>query len=555
MTLIKSMLLGSAAAIVAVAAAQAADLPTRKAAPVQYVQICNVGGIVGWVLPGSDTCVKMSGYITAQVIGGNLNTEYNWGPLTALAGVPTVTGAPGIPTAVTSAIAPGSPFFTDTTRTQRVLIAASTPQGNTDFYRHTTGYTVRFNLGLDFASNTAYGPLIGHGEVQGDLSNGIEPLIGNGTNDYYINQAYLTWAGITAGKAASFYSFTGGGDNFANFFSPDQKGFNEPILFAYTASFGGGFSATAAAQSPGSNGFSGGGTRVSSNYLFESNVGNFAFGPGNITYGGIQWPDFVGNLHVKQGWGEAQVSGVIHNVNVADTVYSTEAVGAPGCGIAGNLPCDARESHVGWGVDAGVKFNLTSAWGSWWGPGDDILFTGSYTQSAVWYSGLPDGMWGENGQVDGNGQPMFISDAYFNPFTNRWSQPTAWSVSGLLEHHFTPQFYLDLEGSIGGIEWNNMGGGCNLAIGLAACSVVQAANGALSPRALTWIGGFDLGWNPVTNLNFDLEFMYQGVTQDRPSGFIGTIYNFGQANEFLAPGDWKGNSNGFEGRLRITRYF
>ena len=45
-------------------------------------------------------------------------------------------------------------------------------------------------------------------------------------------------------SAPSFYSFTGGGDNWANFASPDQKGFNEPDLLAYTASFGGGFSAT-----------------------------------------------------------------------------------------------------------------------------------------------------------------------------------------------------------------------------------------------------------------------------------------------------------------------
>ena len=66
MTLIKSLLLGSAAGIVAVATAQAADLPTRKAAPVEYVRVCNVGGITGWTLPGSDTCVKFSGYMTAH---------------------------------------------------------------------------------------------------------------------------------------------------------------------------------------------------------------------------------------------------------------------------------------------------------------------------------------------------------------------------------------------------------------------------------------------------------------------------------------------------------
>ena len=81
MTLIKSILMGSAAGIVAVASAQAADLPTRKAAPVEYVKVCNVGGITGWTLPGSDTCVKFSGYITAQFEGGNLNTQYNFGSI------------------------------------------------------------------------------------------------------------------------------------------------------------------------------------------------------------------------------------------------------------------------------------------------------------------------------------------------------------------------------------------------------------------------------------------------------------------------------------------
>src|SRR5277367_3216644 len=77
MTLIKSLLLGSAAGIVAVATAQAADLPTRKAAPVEYVRVCNVGGITGWTLPGSDTCVKFSGYMTAHFIAGNLSNQYN----------------------------------------------------------------------------------------------------------------------------------------------------------------------------------------------------------------------------------------------------------------------------------------------------------------------------------------------------------------------------------------------------------------------------------------------------------------------------------------------
>src|SRR3984957_8943114 len=94
MTLIKSILLGSAAGLGAVASAQAADLPTRKAAPVEYVRVCNVGGITGWTMPGSDTCVKISGYMTGQFTGGNLSTEFNYG--TAAQAIGAIANTPGL---------------------------------------------------------------------------------------------------------------------------------------------------------------------------------------------------------------------------------------------------------------------------------------------------------------------------------------------------------------------------------------------------------------------------------------------------------------------------
>src|SRR5271169_6160840 len=291
MTLIKSLLLGSAAGIVAVATAQAADLPTRKAAPVEYVRVCNVGGITGWTLPGSDTCVKFSGYINAQFEGGNLTTQYNYGTINNALTASTVTllpPAPGVVTALT-AISTGTPtgLPLDSRATPRVLIAASPAQNNTTFNRPETGWTTRANFGFDMASNTAYGPLIGHFDINSENGNNFD----NAGNMTYLNTGYLTWAGITAGKAQSFYSFTGGGDNWANFASPDQKGFNEPDLLAYTASFGGGFSATIAAQSPGGNGGSGGGTDVGG-----GNIGVNALSPSTIAFGGQKWPDFVGAL-------------------------------------------------------------------------------------------------------------------------------------------------------------------------------------------------------------------------------------------------------------------
>jgi len=547
MTLIKSLLLGSAAGIVAVATAQAADLPTRKAAPVEYVRVCNVGGITGWTMPGSDTCVKISGYMTAHFIAGNASNQYNSASsVPALVPIATALGVanPGHVSQVLMVQGGNVPVPVFNAATGKLAGVTLPNQGNGQFNRDETGWNIRANLGFDFASNTAYGPLIGHMDFNSDLGSGLDSPRGSFT---YVNTGYITWAGITAGKAQSFYSFVGGGDNWNNFFSPDQKGFNEPLLMAYTASFGGGFTATIAAQSQGTNGFSGGGTNETGGFSGGTNnsgTGLFAGSvPGPTTFGGQRWPDIVGALHVKQGWGEAQVSGVIHNVNVQDEEFNGTAT----CGLTGAAACSAGESRVGWGIDAGVKVNLTKGgwFGNFWGAGDDILFTGSYTRNATWYSGLPDAMNGENGQVNGNGQQMFLADAYFNPLTNSWSAPRAWSVSGLLEHHWTPTIYTDLEGSVGGINWSNMNGGICLP------GVACVGTGVLSPKAITWLIGADVGWNPVTNLNFDLELMYQHVNQDRPTALIGTVLGSGA----FVPGQWQGDSSGFQGRLRITRYF
>ena len=67
----KSLLLGTAAGLVAVAGAKAADMPV-KAAPVNYVKICSLYGDGFYYIPGTDTCLKMGGYLRVQA-------EYNMG--------------------------------------------------------------------------------------------------------------------------------------------------------------------------------------------------------------------------------------------------------------------------------------------------------------------------------------------------------------------------------------------------------------------------------------------------------------------------------------------
>src|SRR5687767_6877665 len=66
MKMVKSLLLGSAAGLAAMTGAQAADLPV-KAKPVEYVRICSLYGAGFYYIPGTDTCIKIGGYVHAEI--------------------------------------------------------------------------------------------------------------------------------------------------------------------------------------------------------------------------------------------------------------------------------------------------------------------------------------------------------------------------------------------------------------------------------------------------------------------------------------------------------
>src|SRR3954463_8223436 len=69
MKMVKSLVLGSAAALVAMGGAQAADLPV-KAKAVEYVRICSLYGAGFWYIPGTDTCIKLGGYLRVDTTYG-----------------------------------------------------------------------------------------------------------------------------------------------------------------------------------------------------------------------------------------------------------------------------------------------------------------------------------------------------------------------------------------------------------------------------------------------------------------------------------------------------
>jgi hypothetical protein len=460
----KSLLLGSAAALVTVAAAQAADLPTKKGAPAaEYVKICKINGVAGFVIPGSDTCLKISGGVFAMASVGNLNDGYT--PVAAVASTYSIsTGS------ITSVAAKAATWSLAATK-----------------YRDSYGEYARADLGLEAVSNTAYGPLTSVIDIHWDQGWGMNQA---GPDWTYINEAYIQWAGITAGIKPSFYDYLGGGETWFNMISPEHTGTGIP-LFAYTATFGGGFSATISAEENGDA---------------TTGFDTISVGPETFyTYGkdkflGARAPDIVGALDLTQGWGTAHLAAVAHNYRIEDTVSLNDTDG------------------WGWGVLGGIGFNLPQL-----GAGDVFKIQGAYSRAAVGYSGFTTSGWGggngpgaDNGlNINGNGWLYSLQDAVGNN-AGAWSLPTTWEAAAVLELHLTPQFAVDPLISYGNITWSN-----------------RANFASLEGNAWSWLGGAAFHWTPVTNLSFNLDIVYQyshldastdlGYPANTPSGFNGRI--------------------------------
>jgi hypothetical protein len=84
---IKSLLIGSAAAFAAVSGAQAADaIVAAEPEPMEYVRVCDAFGTGYFYIPGTETCLKIGGYVRFQVNVGedasydSSNVAYNSDP-------------------------------------------------------------------------------------------------------------------------------------------------------------------------------------------------------------------------------------------------------------------------------------------------------------------------------------------------------------------------------------------------------------------------------------------------------------------------------------------
>jgi hypothetical protein len=373
--------------------------------------------------------------------------------------------------------------------------------------RADVGFTTRAEVELIAKTNTAYGVLTSDIDMQYNYGSGFD---NTGAGNGFINHGFLNWAGITAGKANSFFSAFGGGEGWANLFSPDQQGYNQPLLLAYTATFGGGFSATISLQDP----IVGGPSGLGVDEAIAANSG----------YQGLRSPDIVAAIDLVQGWGSAHIAGVAHNVNMNDSVW----YGTSYQGTGNSL------NTWGWAIDGGLKFNLPTI-----GAGDEISLQGAWSRNATWYSGLPGAMWdeawgfGAGGGVNGNGVGMPVADAYSN-HNGTWATPEAWTIAASGEFHLGPTFMIDPEVGYGQLNWSGL------------------TYGVLSTSTTSWMGGAVFHWDPVAHLDFNLELLYQSSNMSRPAAWSGDII----VNNTTTTGNaWKSTSQGLEGRLEITRDF
>lgn len=271
MKLVKSLLLGSAAGLMAVTGSMAADLPSRKAAPVDYVRVCSGGaGHTGFVVPGSaDNCLMISGRVRADYLIGNRYSKAD--------------DAYGI-------------------------VASS--RLNLDYRQQTSIGTVRAYVRLNVSQTT--------GRSAFGYTGNAARQTNNGNSAATIGQAYVQFGlgngFVTAGRAPSFFDYYGL-DHFWNFGGISGTQGTEANLLAYTANFGGGLTATIGIEDRGVSDL--------------TQAGAAATLGGQLLYQGRAYPDLVGNLRLAQGWGTAQLGVALRNVAVTNYRLAAGGAAAP----------------------------------------------------------------------------------------------------------------------------------------------------------------------------------------------------------------------------------
>jgi hypothetical protein len=478
MKMVKSLFLGTAAGLVAVSAGQAADLPV-KAKPVEYVKVCNLYGAGFYYMPGTDTCIKIGGYVRAEVTY-NSNGNFTAGPTSAEVNT----------------------------------------RATNNFVMRARGY-----ITADARDQTPYGTArayIAVGVATTDTGASLTPSI------LAFNRAFIQWAGMTAGIAQSFYDFySSAAVGYRGYLPSSDTGDSGWWLWGYTAQLGNGVTATIAAEQRRTTSiFDNSGGTLSGNSL---NAGG-ATGPVSLTgatantagYGGIQSPDIVGNLRVDQTWGGAQLMIAAHEVNAdyygATTVSTNPLTGHPG-------------DQWGFAAGAGLRLNTPMI-----AQGDYFQAQVNYTQGALRYLSMANN--GVNAGIQrGNTQGFGVmSDCVYGSSNSPTSTvlpatgttgcnlTTGFGVNASFEHYWTPQFHESFVGGFLGVRYNNQSNAnlCTLEGFGAGGGTAAVANAGCNNNWQLISAATRLQYDFTKSLYFGVEVLYQHLdTAKTGTGLLG----------------------------------
>jgi hypothetical protein len=476
-TLVKRALLVGTAGFITVPVAQAADLPV-KARPVEYVKVCSVYGDGFYYIPGTNTCIKLGGYLRAEV-------DYN---------------AAGTFTPDVGPVSGG---------------------GNRQFVddRESAKYVQRTRIlwTLDTRTQTEYGTLRSYSRTGIQWTTGDSINAGSGATAY-IDRAFLQFAGFTAGRAVSFfdvYSFSL--HSFQTNIIGSDSGGTGINLFAYTAEFGGGWSASMSAEEHTSRSRPVINTIGTPGFFNIVNANNFSSGT-LTSQAGQTVPNFVANLRLDQAWGAIQASAAVAKVGAT---YYANALndGGPlsiGGGAGGLEALGHPDDKWGWAATIGTVLNLP------WAAGDTLGAQFVYAQGASGYVGQGQGSFVRyDGRDVGLG---FVTDAVFGRQGTSLELTTGWSITAGLQHYWTPKWRTSLYGGYEKFTYNDTAKGF-LCSGLAAggAGASNTAGGFTPTNCNPDFGFWQVGsrtvWNPVPELDLGVEIMYNKIN----TGFSGPV--------------------------------
>jgi hypothetical protein len=461
MKMVKSLLLGSAAGIVAVAGAQAADLPV-KAKPVEYVRVCSLYGAGFWYVPGTDTCLKIGSYVREQV-------EWN-------------AGNGGVPIGMGAADQAAAGRFTRTDTSQLSM-------------------RTRASISVDLRTQTEYGTLRSYleGGFQTSANSGTAPA-----NDVvFFDRGFIQFAGITAGRIRSYFDINSMAPySYLNTRVSTDTGALGLWGIAYTAQFGNGLSATLSFEDGGSSSQgNNSGQNSARGHLITNLSMPSQFGLGTTSYDNEGWkfPDVVGALRIDQAWGYAQIAAALHDASGG--YYQTGGT-ALAAGIQNNgHPGDAW----GWAVTGG--FTLNNVLGL---KGDQFGMQAAYTVGAAGYATRATGAF----QIYGGGQDAafgWITDGVFTT-GNSVELTTVWGINGFYQHFWNPKWRTSVHGGYVEVDYNSNATSMMCPGGTATASPVGVAMTSVtncSPNFSWWEVGSRTQWNPHPDLDIGVDVVWE----------------------------------------------